>query len=138
MVAQIVATMFAVGLLLGFVGAGGSGFIISILTVGFGFSIHTSLGTALTAMVFSSVSGAFSHYHEGNIMLKTGVVVGGVGSVGAWVSSMVSHSIPGEELKWMTAGMLFLSGLVLWLRMLLVARRQQSHEEAIFSGGSKY
>jgi uncharacterized membrane protein YfcA len=70
MVAQIVATMFAVGLLLGFVGAGGSGFIIAILTVGFGFSIHTSLGTALAAMVFSSMSGAFSHYREGNIVAE--------------------------------------------------------------------
>ena len=31
-------------------------------------------------------------------MLKIGVVVGGIGFVGAWLSSMVSHGIPGEEL----------------------------------------
>ena len=36
MFVQILLTMFAVGLLLGFVGAGGSGFIISLLTVAFG------------------------------------------------------------------------------------------------------
>ena len=61
-----------VGLLLGFVGAGGSGFIISILTVVFGYPIHTALGTALAAMFFSSLSGSVSHYREGNMALKTG------------------------------------------------------------------
>ncbi|WP_217595614.1 sulfite exporter TauE/SafE family protein [Cohnella sp. GbtcB17] len=126
MLVQLVGTMFAVGLLLGFVGAGGSGFIISILTVVFGFSIHTSLGTALAAMFFSSAAGAFSHYREGNIVLGTGAVVGGAGMFGAWLSSFASNGIPGEELKWMTAGMLFLSGVALWFRMRLVSKRNDS------------
>ncbi|OAS18150.1 sulfite exporter TauE/SafE family protein [Paenibacillus oryzisoli] len=126
MLVQLVGTMFAVGLLLGFVGAGGSGFIISLLTVLFGFPIHTALGTALAAMFFSSAAGAVSHYREGNIAFGTGAVVGCVGMVGAWLSSFASNGIPGEELKWMTAGMLFFSGVVLWLRMWLVARRTDS------------
>ncbi|OAA83524.1 hypothetical protein WY13_03311 [Clostridium ljungdahlii] len=52
MAVQIILVMFIVGIALGFVGAGGSGFIISILTVIFGFTIHVSLGTALAAMIF--------------------------------------------------------------------------------------
>ena len=50
---SIVLTMLAVGLILGFVGAGGSGFIISILTLLYGVSVHVALATALTAMIFS-------------------------------------------------------------------------------------
>jgi hypothetical protein len=39
----ITLTMFLIGILLGFNGAGGAGFIIALLTVIFGVSIHTAL-----------------------------------------------------------------------------------------------
>jgi uncharacterized membrane protein YfcA len=124
MIVLLVATMCAVGLLLGFVGAGGSGFIISILTVGFGYPIHTALGTALSAMAFSSLSGAVSHYREGNISLGTGAAVGSFGALGAVIGSRYSAYIPSDELKWFTSGMLFLSGFALWLRMFIVSRQR--------------
>lgn len=130
MVAEIVATMFAVGLLLGFVGAGGSGFIISILTTGFGFPIHTSFGTALSAMAFSSLSGAVSHYRDGNVSLKTGLTVGGFGAIGALVGSHYSTFIPVDGLKWLTSAMLFLSGLALWFRMMLVSGRKDGDTQS--------
>lgn len=79
---DISAVMILLGLLLGFVGAGGSGFIISILTVVFGYPIHIALGTALAAMFFSSLSGSVSHYREGNMLLKSGAVVGLAGAAG--------------------------------------------------------
>lgn len=120
---NIVLVMFLLGLLLGFVGAGGSGFIISILTVAFGYPIHVALGTALAAMFFSSLSGSISHYREGNAVLKTGAIVGLSGAVGAWVSSGWSSYIPEERLGMLTSLMLFASGLALWLRLILVSRR---------------
>ncbi|MGB8462617.1 MAG: sulfite exporter TauE/SafE family protein, partial [Priestia megaterium] len=113
---SIVLTMLAVGLILGFVGAGGSGFIISILTLLYGVSVHVALATALTAMIFSSLSGAVSHYREGNVSLKSGISVGILGALGAWIGSNLSSFIPEGELKWLTAGMLLLSGVLLWLR----------------------
>jgi uncharacterized membrane protein YfcA len=137
MIGLIVLTMFAVGLLLGFVGAGGSGFIIALLTVFFGFSIHTALATALAAMMFSTLSGAFSHYREGNISLKTGIIIIGIfGAMGAAGSSKFTSYIPAEELKWLTAGMLFLSGIVLWLLMFMVSQKNVSDSDSVilFSG----
>lgn len=125
---QIALVMVLLGLLLGFVGAGGSGFIISILTVVFGYPIHTALGTALAAMFFSSLSGSVSHYREGNMVLRTGAVVGLAGAAGAWVSSGWSSLIPEDQLGFMTSGMLFASGLALWFRMLYVSRRSQASE----------
>lgn len=114
---EISLVMVLLGLLLGFVGAGGSGFIIAILTVVFGYPIHTALGTALAAMFFSSFSGSVSHYREGNMVLKTGIIVGASGALGAWFSSGWSSLIPEDKLGWMTSGMLFASGLALWFRM---------------------
>ncbi|WP_336773313.1 sulfite exporter TauE/SafE family protein [Paenibacillus sp. MMO-58] len=119
---EVTAAMLLLGLLLGFVGAGGSGFIIAILTVAFGYPIHTALGTALAAMFFSSLSGSVSHYREGNMILKTGAIVGLAGAVGAWVSSGWSSFIPEDKLGWMTSGMLFSSGLALWFRMAYQAK----------------
>jgi Predicted permeases len=119
---EVTAAMLLLGLLLGFVGAGGSGFIIAILTVVFGYPIHTALGTALAAMFFSSLSGSVSHYREGNMKLKTGAIVGLAGAVGAWVSSSWSSFIPEGQLGWMTSGMLFSSGLALWFRMAYQAK----------------
>jgi len=130
MFVQILLTMFAVGLLLGFVGAGGSGFIISLLTVAFGYSIHTVLGTALLAMMLSSLSGAVSHYREGNINLKAGIVIGCFGGVGAWIGPYVSVGIPDTLLAWLTATMLIVSGLALWLRMHVAARKKSRQTEA--------
>ncbi|MFB9328165.1 sulfite exporter TauE/SafE family protein [Paenibacillus aurantiacus] len=114
---EISLVMILLGLLLGFVGAGGSGFIIAILTVVFGYPIHTALGTALAAMFFSSFSGSVSHYREGNMVFKTGIVVGAAGALGAWFSSGWSSLIPEDKLGWMTSGMLFASGLALWFRL---------------------
>ena len=123
---SIILTMLAVGLILGFVGAGGSGFIISILTLLYGVSVHVALATALTAMIFSSLSGAVSHYREGNVSLKSGISVGILGALGAWIGSNLSSFIPEGELKWLTAGMLLLSGVLLWLRMFLFSRQQKN------------
>lgn len=115
----IALTMFVLGIVLGFVGAGGSGFIIAILTVIFGVSIHTALGTSLAAMVFTAISGAFSHFRQGNISAKTGLFVGGFGAVAAFFGSRLSGMIPVNSLHWLTAGMLFLSAVILVVRLFI-------------------
>ncbi|MEY8762617.1 MULTISPECIES: sulfite exporter TauE/SafE family protein [Clostridium] len=138
LVIQIIFTMFLVGMVLGFVGAGGSGFIISILTVIFGFPIHTALGTALAAMIFSSISGTVSHYRENNILLKVGITTGIFGAAGAWISSNCSIFISPDDLKWMTSGMLYLSALILWLRMAIVSRRGESMNYDNIPEGTKF
>ena len=74
----IIITMLVMGILLGFVGAGGAGFIIAILTLVFHIPIHVALATSLTAMAFTTLSGVISHYREGNVVLTIGGIVGDV------------------------------------------------------------
>lgn len=113
----ITLVMFLLGLLLGFVGAGGAGVVIAVLTAGFGIPVHTALGTSLSAMVFTTISGAYSHYRQGNIVLKNAIAVGAFGAVGAFAGAHIAAFMPGGKLKLFTAAMLFLSALLLWLRV---------------------
>lgn len=113
----VLLTMLVIGLLLGFIGAGGSGFIISILSEVFDVPIHTALGTSLAAMVLTSLSGTLSHLRERNVMVKIGLATGLFGAVGAFFGSQIADIIPGHQLKWFTAGMLILSAILLWIRV---------------------
>lgn len=138
MLVEIALVMILLGLLLGFVGAGGSGFIIAILTVVFDYPIHMALGTALAAMFFSSLSGSVSHFREGNMVLKTGLIVGVAGAIGAWTSSGWSSLIPEDKLGWMTSGMLFASGLALWFKMVFTAQDSEEHQAVLAANGLLY
>lgn len=122
----IVSALFAAGLLLGFIGAGGSGFIIAILTTGFGYPIHTVLGTALLTMLLSSATGAISHYREGNTHLIAGLSVGAAGAIGAYCGSLLSSLVPDNLLQVLTAAMLILSGVALWLRIRIVGHAKNA------------
>ncbi|MFB9761681.1 sulfite exporter TauE/SafE family protein [Ectobacillus funiculus] len=124
----IALTMFAMGILLGFVGAGGAGFIIALLTVLFGVPIHTALGTSLAAMAFTTLSGAYSHFRQGNISLKTGLLTGVFGAIGSYFGSQTAGWIPVHSLHWLTAGMLFLSAVVLLIRLFIVQKRFENRK----------
>ncbi|MGE8204977.1 sulfite exporter TauE/SafE family protein [Heyndrickxia sp. NPDC080065] len=122
----IVLTMLVLGAILGFIGAGGSGFIIAILTLVYKVPIHIALATSLTAMAFTSLSGAFSHYREGNISVKAGLLVGGFGAVGAFIGSKIAAFIPTNDMHYLTAGMLFLSALLLVFRLFFMKKREKN------------
>jgi uncharacterized protein len=132
----ITLTMFLMGILLGFIGAGGSGFIIALLTVVFGVPIHTALGTSLAAMVFTTLSGAFSHYRQGNIDVKTGITVGAFGAIMSYLGSKIAVWIPVNSLHWLTAGMLFLSAVMLMIRLFLVNRLKDTNKRETKLTGS--
>lgn len=124
----IIITMLVLGAILGFIGAGGAGFIIAILTLVFKVPIHMALGTSLTAMAFTSLSGAFSHYKEGNMAIKAGLLVGGFGAIGAFAGSKIGSAIPTNDMHYLTAGMLFLSAILLVVRLFLIKEKQKRTE----------
>ena len=76
---MIFAGMLAMGFLLGFCGAGGSGMTIALLVAGYGVPMHKALAVAITAMIFTMISGTVSHLREGEVEVKMGLVIGGAG-----------------------------------------------------------
>ena len=114
---MIFFSMLILGALIGFVGAGGAGVVITLLTVGFGVPIHTALGVALASMLFTMLSGAISHFREGEVVVKTGAVLGAGGVLGALLGAEVSNVMPSEELGFLTALMLLLSAFTLYMKV---------------------
>ncbi|MDQ0245210.1 putative membrane protein YfcA [Bacillus fengqiuensis] len=125
----IILTMFGLGALLGFVGAGGAGFIIAVLMLLFKIPIYKALGTSLAAMIFTSLSGAFSHYREGNVAMKAGLITGLFGAFGAFMGSKIAFIISSDILPWLTAGMLFLSSILLLVRLFVIKSSKEEKEE---------
>jgi uncharacterized membrane protein YfcA len=82
---EIFLTMLVLGLLLGFIGAGGSAFILALLVTVFQLDIDLAMGTGLAAMVFVMISGAISHVREGNTVVPLGISIGISSAIGAYV-----------------------------------------------------
>jgi uncharacterized membrane protein YfcA len=122
---MILFTMLLMGIVLGFTGTGGSGFIIALLVVVFGIPIHTALGVSLASMVFSTLTGSISHFRDGNVNTRIGLSMGGFGALGAYAGTWISSGIGSDRLVWMTGSMLILSGILIWTRTRLVASKQQ-------------
>ncbi|MDN5389015.1 MULTISPECIES: sulfite exporter TauE/SafE family protein [Bacillus] len=124
----IMLVMFLLGLVLGFVGAGGAGFVIALLTIMFHIPIHTALGTSLAGMAFTSLSGTYSHFREGNIKLKIGLTVGCFAAIGSFAGAKLTSLIPSSSLHYMTAGMLFLSAILILIRLFFLQEKEADQE----------
>ena len=114
---MIFISMLLLGAIIGFVGAGGAGVTITLLTVTFDIPIHTALGVALASMVFTMLSGTISHFRENEVEVKIGAVIGLGGVIGAFVGANVSNYIPSNLLTIATATMIILSAVLLYLKV---------------------
>lgn len=113
----ILISMLLLGSLIGFVGAGGAGVVITLLTVGFGIPIHTALATALASMVFTMLSGTISHFHEHEVVVGTAVPLGLGGIFGAFVGANFSDIMPSNFLGLMTGIMICSSAVILYVKL---------------------
>jgi uncharacterized membrane protein YfcA len=115
-IALLCAVMFGIGLVVGFIGAGGAGIAVAILTTVFALPVHTAIGTAMLAMFFVTLSGAASHYREGNVAPRLGIVVGLCGALGAILGADSSQSIPDRTLGVAAGLALWALAFMVWLR----------------------
>ena len=112
-IGELAAVTFLIGLLIGFIGAGGAGVAVAILTTVFSLPVHTAIGTAIATMFFVTISGALSHYREGNVAQRLGLVVGLAGGAGAVLGADISQGISDRALG-------LGAGLALWVLAFLV------------------
>lgn len=114
---MIFLAMLLMGAVIGFVGAGGAGVTIALLVVGFDVPIHTALAVALASMIFTTLSGAYSHFREGEVVVKTGAVLGIGGTLGAFAGANVSMGLDAELVRYMTSYIMLLSAVLLYLKV---------------------
>lgn len=107
---------FGIGTIMGFIGAGGAGTMLAVLSLGFGLSIHESVGTSLAAMVFVTISGAISHYRETNVSIKAGLIVGLTGMSGAILGAEFGQDIPEDVLQPLAGFALWFLAALMWIR----------------------
>ena len=114
---MIFLAMLIMGSVIGFVGAGGAGVTIALLTLAFDVPIHTAVAVALAAMTFTMLSGAYSHFREREVEVSTGLAMGIGGVMGAFIGANVSNLMPAAFLKTMTAIMLCASAALLYTKV---------------------
>jgi uncharacterized membrane protein YfcA len=109
----LILTTFLIGIILGFIGAGGAGVLLGLLAGVFDLPIDQAIGTALAAMCVVTLSGAFSHFREGNVALRVGLVTGCAGIIGGIAGANASQDVAENTLR-------LASGLALWGLAVLV------------------
>lgn len=113
----VILAMLMLGLLLGFVGAGGAGLMIAVLTLLFDIPVHTALGTSLGAMMFTTLSGIISHEREGNVVWRTGLPVGIFGAGGAFSGASLASMTGGAHLALYTGLALCFFSAITYVRI---------------------
>ncbi|HEX5499109.1 MAG TPA: sulfite exporter TauE/SafE family protein, partial [Thermomicrobiales bacterium] len=113
---SLVGVTFVLGLAIGFVGAGGAGLVVALLTSAYHLPVHTAIGTALATMCLVTLSGAASHLREGNVAPRLGLAVGLSGAVGAAFGAGLSQGVPDHLLRLMAGLALWVLAALVWLR----------------------
>ena len=113
---SLIGLMFLVGMVIGFIGAGGAGIVVALLTTAYGLPIHVAIGTALGTMCLTTVSGAVSQVREGNVAPRIGAVVGISGALGAILGAHFSQDVPEAQLQVLAGIGLWVLAALVWLR----------------------
>jgi uncharacterized protein len=123
----LLLSTFLIGIVLGFIGAGGAGVLLGLLSGVFGLPIGQAIGTALAAMCVVTVSGAISHFREGNVVWRIGLFVGASGVAGAAIGATLSQDVSDTLLKAGSGLALWTLALLVWIRTRYVTRTSVTH-----------
>ncbi|CAN5844602.1 sulfite exporter TauE/SafE family protein [soil metagenome] len=123
----IVLSTFLIGIILGFIGAGGAGVLLGLLSGVFDLPIGQAIGTALAAMCVVTVSGAVSHFREGNVVWRIGLIVGASGVAGAAIGATLSQDVSDTILRLGAGLALWALALLVWIRTRFAAKTSVSH-----------
>ncbi|HTX60767.1 MAG TPA: sulfite exporter TauE/SafE family protein [Methanobacterium sp.] len=85
---------FLIGMLVSILGGGGGGLYAPLLILLFGIPTQTAVATSLASVLPTTVAGAFSHYREGNVDVRIGLILG-IGGIfgtliGVYIANMIS------------------------------------------------
>jgi len=84
---------FFVGTVAALVGVGGGVFIVPLLSLVFGFSVHEAIGTSLTMVVFTSLASTLGYSRQRRIDYKIGLILAFTSIPGAFLGAYLTSFI---------------------------------------------
>lgn len=112
-----------IGLSLGLIGGGGSIITVPVLVYVLGVEAHEAVGMSLAVVGATSLVGSILHYRRGNLQLKTGLIFGAAGVVGALAGSPLTRLLSPPVL------MLMFSTLMLVIAILMLRRKPSGNDD---------
>ena len=116
---------FLIGLFVSTLGGGGGGLYVPVLTLIFGVTPQVAVATSLASVLPTTASGALSHYREGNVDIRTGLILGIGGIVGTVIGAYIANMIPPMLLKKLL-GAFMLIMLIPTVRSMLKRRKNKN------------
>ncbi len=111
-VVLIIVSGIVVGIGASFSGLGG-GFLMVPLLLFLGYSAQKAVGTSILAIVIISASALVAHSKLGNVDIRTGLLLGAGGIIGAQAGAYLVERISTDSFKKIFAALLL--GLALYL-----------------------
>lgn len=109
-------TLALVGIMVGILSSGtglGGGFLVVPLLIYLGKEAKLAIGTAFIFILMAGISSILSHYRLGNIDLKTGLVLGLGGIIGAQIGPHLMQHVSDQNFKRMFSVLLVFTAV--WL-----------------------
>jgi len=106
------------GLSSGLLGIGGGALMVPILHLTINFPMHVAVATSMFIMVFTSISGAATHFSLGNVSISHAVFLCIGVILGAQLGAYLSNRISGKTLRRMFGVVLFLVSIRIILKFI--------------------
>ena len=119
---------FLIGILVSTLGGGGGGLYAPVLILIFGVPTQTAVATSLASVLPTTAAGAFSHYREGNVDIRIGLVLGIGGVIGTLIGVYIANLISPTLLR-KILGIFTLLMLFPMLRSALKRRKKPDEEK---------
>ena len=116
-----------IGLIVSMFGGGGGGFFVPVLILIFGVTPQVAVATSLASVLPTTVVSTISHFRQGNVDIRTGIILGIGGIIGTLIGANIANIIPPALLQ-KILGIFTLIMIIPMLRS-LIKRRQKLKEK---------
>lgn len=115
---------FGAGVLSGLFGVGGGTLVVPLLLV-LGTPIHHAVGMSLVYILFASASGSYKHYQQGNLRIRSAVVMSLAAFFTIFLGVQLGVALPAKILSYMFSGLMLLV-VGLFVYRIRITRKQSS------------
>ena len=108
-------------------GGGGGGFFVPVLILVFGVTPQVAVATSLASVLPTTVVSTISHFRQGNVDIRTGLILGIGGIIGTLIGASIANIIPPNLLQ-KILGIFTLIMIIPMLRSLIQRQRKMKEE----------